>query len=247
VTGLSILMVALPAALAAASAAGQDARGSVEQIGAQGSRAVEQISTGARQISSPVREAPATSAAPPQLSSSSESRPPQQQLTSEARGSRGTAQLYTGGRTAQASEALSRPSEGRTGAVAPVSGKDRCDPQAQQDARLARECAAVIERRSAEFSRPEAPQLSPEQRLLVEQRARNAPVTRDAARRLADTGLDSESMEAQGVASLVLRDQAPAERPDERPSDAAAKGLSDATAAIVNAIVVGAGGSPPKP
>src|SRR3546814_9562514 len=58
-------------------------------------------------------------------------------------------QLYRGGPTALASEALSRPSDGRTGAVTPVTGEDRCDA-AKQDKDKARQeaCAKEIGRAS---------------------------------------------------------------------------------------------------
>src|SRR3546814_10365041 len=66
-----------------------------------------------------------------------------------------------------------RPSDGRTGAVTPVTGEDRCDA-AKQDKDKARQeaCAKVIETRAAEFTRPDPTILSPEQRLLVDQRLR---------------------------------------------------------------------------
>lgn len=242
-----IISFALPAALLAAQAQAQDERGSIDQIGAKDRDAVQQISSASRQIPASARTAPVTSAASPQISSSGDGIPQAPQLTREPRGTRGAAQLYTGGRTAQPSEPLSRPSEGRTAAVTRVEGQDRCDPGAQNAQRAARACAAVIENRAAEFTRPNPATLSPEQRLLAEQRSREGvATTRDATRRLARSGEDIASGEAQAVASVVLRTAPPSGRSE--PAADPTGGLSEATLTVINAIVAGANGqsSPPR-
>ena len=235
----------IPAALLAAQAQAQDERGSIDQIGVEDSGTIQQISVDSRQVLSPTRTAPATSAPPPQISFKSQSNAPTPQLTQEPRNARGAAQLYTGGRTAQPSEPLSRPSEGRNAAVTRVAGNDRCDPAAKANGRSTRSCAGVIENRAAEFARPDPAALSPEQRLLAEQRQRDGSgTTRDATRRLARSGADVESGEAQAVASVVLGTSPPS--PGAQDPAAPAQGLSEATLTIINAIVAGVQNAPPK-
>jgi hypothetical protein len=100
----------------------------------------------------------------------------------------------------------------------------------------------VIETRSAEFVRPDPTRLSPEQRLIVEQRLRESPI--ETTRRLAKEG-DADSFEALGVASIVLNQpQAP---PERRPEDPAEDPALDAAAEAVLAIIgQGASVTPPE-
>jgi hypothetical protein len=220
---LALSVIALPAAVPA-----QNGRGSIDQIHAR---------TGADRVSSaPADIAPkgqATGIAPsPQLTSGSESMAPAAQLTKEGRSVPQPMQLYRGGRTAQPSQPLSRPSDGRTATVDPVGGKDRCDPAS--DRALGKKCAGVIENRSAEFARKEPQPLSPEQRIIAEQQSRDqAQTVGSAAKRLAVTGEDADSIEAQGVASVVLRK--PPEEPRDKPRTEPL--AADQLQAIVNAIV----------
>jgi hypothetical protein len=227
----------LTAILALAGASAVQAQ-QVEQIGSrpEASRTVQQIPAAPAPPAEIRREAP--DASQPQLSSSGDSRRQAPQLTIEDRVVRGPAQLYKGGRTAQPSEALSKPSEGRTGQVAPVLGKDRCDRENDEHSRTA--CARVIETRSAEFARPDAAILSPEQRLLVEQNARDAR-NLGAVRRLATTGLATGSVEEQGVASYAIN-TAPTPM-EEAPNE---DSISAESAAIINAFVGAATGAPPQ-
>lgn len=226
-----LMLAAFAALLLPAQASAQREAGAVDQIGPPStSRGVEQIGVGTRELLAPppaAREA----TAPGQLSGEAGRVAPQPQLTTEARSTPSAPQLYRGGRTALPSDPLSRPSEGRTGAVERVAGRDRCDPAEGSEAQRAA-CLRVIETRSAEFDRPVPPTLSAEQRLLVEQRAREARMSdRGAARRLADEA-DADTAATQGIASFVLR---PAERRVEDPAEGA--GISEAeAAAIVNAI-----------
>jgi hypothetical protein len=241
---MEIIAVAALAAfiLATGQAGGAQRVSDVAQIDKGESRPIDQIAAPSNEIIAPSR-AEARSAAPAsQLSSGAESRRAAPQLTGESRTARSGPQLYDGGRTAQPSEPLSRPSEGRTGAIAKVDGEDRCDPQRSADRAL--DCTGVIETRSAEFKRPAPAQLSPEERLLVEQRLRERPAgARGAARRLAEQGEDAGSLESQGVASVVLRNAAPAQR-EPQPRDET-QGLSQEAAAVVNAILGPQGGSMP--
>ena len=176
-----------------------------------------------------------TTAPPPQLTAESESASPAHQLTSERRSPRATSQIYKGKKTAQSSEPLSRPADGRTGSVERVEGNDRCDPAAEQK-NPSRDCAHVIETRAAEFARPETTPLSPEQRIIVAQQLRERGATAGSAAKLLAIGsIDADDPDAQQVASIVLKP--PAEpvkekKPVDEPTDAEAT-----AAAIVNAIV----------
>lgn len=218
---------------AAGSAGAQDAPG-VEQIGAQeAGQPVEtpQVSSERRTIDLPLR-APRQSAPPTQLSRPDESAPATPQLTRTSESPRAAPQLYRGGRTAQPAAPLSTPREGRTGAVEIVQGEDRCDPGERR--RPAPDCARVIETRAAEFRPPAPAKLSPEQRLLGEQRTPAASTAEAAARRLATNVADPNSMEDQSIAAIVLRDRpaTPAAPVEEEPAEEA----SPAIQAIVGAI-----------
>lgn len=150
-------------------------------------------------------------------------------------------QLYQGGRTAAPAQALSSPSEGRTGAVAAVEGSDRCDP-ARRQPNETRRCAQVIETRSAEFSRAEAAPLSPEARLLVEQRNRSSG-GQEAARRLASNSADPDDVQDQAIASVVLT-QRPLSRPEDEEQDASSEPTeAQAFQALIERVV----GNPPPP
>jgi len=177
------------------------------------------------QVAAPDRDRLATSDINPATRADPTAPVPQ---LSDRRDRRDPTQLYRGGRTAQPSEPLSTPSQGRTSAVARVEGDDACDP-ARADQRDAGRCARVIETRSAEFTPPEPTPLSPEQRLLVENRLLNA----DATRRLANSG-SADTMADQAIASIALDAARPPDpvRPEEDPT----QGLDPAVAALVEAI-----------
>lgn len=141
-------------------------------------------------------------------------------------------QLYRGGRTAQPSAPLSSPAQGRTGAVEVVEGRDRCDPGAA-DAGAPTQCARVIEKRSAEFTKPAPTALSPEQKLLVEGRIRTDHLAPD--RRLA-TRSDVDDPDYQQVAAAALQG-APAsagEKPAQEESETEAQAMQNA---VVGGIV----------
>jgi hypothetical protein len=217
----ALLLLLAIASAATGAAAHQATRGGVDQIGATQPVGMQQISG---------RAAPA---APPQLSSASESNSPAQQLTNERGAGAPAQQLSRGPRSAQESQPLSQPRDGRTAAVERVAGSDRCDPRAKGPRLTA--CAAVIETRAAQFTRPDTTPLSPEQRIIAEQQQRErGGSVGGAARRLAANGEDVDSPEAQGVASIVLaRPPAPPQpvKPLDDPS------VSEPMRALVNAIV----------
>jgi hypothetical protein len=223
------LTIAALALGSAGAAAAQDplARGSVDQIGSP-------QPVGMQQVERTATSRNAAAAPEPQLSSVVESVTPSLQLTRERGSGAASPQLTRGPRTAQPSQALSTPAEGRTGSVERVAGSDRCDPAATDRARPAK-CAAVIETRAAEYTRREPAPLSPEQRIIVEQQARERSGSfSSAARRLAANGDDARSIEAQGVASLVLG-APPVEPKRERPAEDPA--ATEQLNAIVNAII----------
>ncbi|MDQ8757801.1 hypothetical protein RCO27_16360 [Sphingosinicella sp. LHD-64] len=226
-------------AILAAPAAAQESASGVEQIGAGAAQPIgtPQISTGRRGVDVQQRIERET-APPPQLSSSDESGSATPQLTREAESARPASQLYRGGRTAQPSTPLSSPAEGRTSAVARVEGRDRCDPRAPRES-VSPECRRVIETRAAEFAQPDPTRLSPEQRLLGEQRMMPASSAQAAAQRLATNVGNPNAIEDQSIASVVLSRAAP---PPGRPEEPEPTESSAAIEAIVNAVV-----NPPQP
>lgn len=222
-------------AMLVAPAVAQDTASGVEQIGTPAGPVVDtsQVSRASRAIDLPQRSERET-APPSQLSTQGESRPATRQLTRGAESAGSAPQLYRGGPTAQPSMPLSSPSEGRTAAVTRVQGEDRCDPRADRSAASA-DCRRVIETRAAEFAGPEPTRLSPEQRLLGEQRMMSVGTVQAAAQRLATNAANPNAIEDQSVASVVLRSAPPPApgRPDEEP----AEGDTAAIEAIVSAIV----------
>lgn len=236
---VSQLLVAGVTALVAATASAQDDRLSAPQIRVPPDVAADQVPASAPRNQIDVSNHSDVQSAPRavQLSAEEDSTGSTLQLTSQRQSARQPAQLYSGGKTAMSSQPLSRPIDGRAdaGSVTPIVGSDRCDAVADDSEDEA--CRRVIETRSAEFARPDPTALSPEQRLLADQgRRETSSSPRLAVRRLAETGVASDSEEAQGVASLVLRP------PTSREDVAAAqeRSISEAAAAaLVSAIVSG--------
>lgn len=201
--------------------------GGVEQVGRPQPVGMDQVARPAG--ATPAR---ASKLVAPQVSEKRDRDPPARQLTSE-RGAGAARQLSDGRRSAQPSQALSLPSDGRTAAVDRIAGSDRCDPASRDRARP--RCANVIETRAAEFARPDPTPLSPEQRIIMEQQQRERSATiGGAARRLANNGEDSRSIEAQGVASVVLAAPPTQPGPVKPGADPAA---SEQLNALVNAII----------
>jgi hypothetical protein len=192
--------------------------------------AVDQVSAGVPIVH--VATSPPTGEAPAQLSSKSQSRSSSPQLVGGAPTAAAGQQLAPVEPSAQAPAALSSRSEGRPKPTERIGGSDRCDPQDGSKAGESK-CTEIIEKRAAEFKGPQAPELSPEEKLLLEQDELERKSYEAAARRLAITGDDTESPESQGVAFVALRPTKPEEKekPEEqKPSDAAA-------AAVLNAIL----------
>jgi hypothetical protein len=201
-------------ALASATAAG---------AGAQDVTAVPQITGAEATDTSPAQVGQQVGELPPQLSAQGDGAPRQQQLTSAGQSDEGTSQVSTAPRNAQPPHPRSTPEEGRTAAVARVEGKDRCDPASPKDKKSA-ECKHVIETRSAEFAKPSPSELSPEQKLLIDQQllAREGDLS-SATRRLANSGDTDNDIAAMGVASVVLaRNQPETKNPEQDPQTDAA-------------------------
>ena len=206
--------------LISAAASAQDRSEAVEQISDSPATAMPQISADAAGL--------VTS----QLTSGSESEPAEPQLTREHRSPQAT-QLSARTKATQSPQPISKPADGRRAAVDIVEGEDRCDP-AREDRSRRRRCADVIENRAAEFSRPAPTELSPEQRLLLDQEMREGALdTRSATRRLATTGQPDNSLEALGVASIALQATSNQAKKDEK-EDAAKAAEAEA---IVNAVI----------
>ena len=138
-------------------------------------------------------------------------------------------QLATGSPTADAAPALSSREQSRPEPRTILVGEDRCDP-ATRDRLPSETCAKVVETRSAEFDRRPAP-LSPEQRLLLEQRTAVATDPQGTARRLA---AGEATPGDQAIASIAVRSPVPA--PDGKEEDKAPL-TKEQAAAIVGAIL----------
>ena len=239
--GRTIIIIAGGAFLMATAPVGQDERLAVHQIGAgpsvEAGAPIEQIPSRSPDIEGATSKAQAP-AMPGSAGTDDASGSSSSQLTGQEQRLRQPAQLYSGGKTARPLEPLSQPSDGRVGAgaVSRLAGSDRCDAA---DSEKLDTCRRVIETRAAEFVRPTPSLATPEQRLLSDQVAETRNGVRAAARRLAETGSDADSEDAQGIAALVLRPPAaPADEKAESPEPTAAE------AALVTAILNGGGTTP---
>jgi hypothetical protein len=129
-------------------------------------------------------------------------------------GSRGGAspvtQIAPRERSASGAPNLSQRSESPPGATVVLTGQDRCDPESRATRKLsateAARCRHTIERRAGEFHAPQPPMLSAEQRLLIDQQAREGrvPVYRETPERMARVANDPNSPANQEVAAVVL-------------------------------------------
>ena len=180
-----------------------------------------------------------TTEAPQQISSKSDNSTSETQLTS-AHASRPEAnQLSSAARTVQPPPPLSRPSDGRTAAVERLEGKDRCDAAIPAD-KQTDECKKVLETRADDYARPAPQELSPEQRLLLDQQLQGAgePLA-DATHRLATSGVSDSSTESMGIAAIVLKQGATQPADKDKQED-------PATQAAVQAIVDFVTQTPPQ-
>lgn len=172
-----------------------------------------------------------------QLSGPAEGRAAQAQLSASGTGAASTPQLAGEARTAEGPAALSSPAQGRNPRVERLEGDDRCDPRNATNltAAEAARCAQVIERRSAEFTRPEPREPSPEERLLRFHHG-DGTSARTAARALADGDVEG-SLAAQAIASAANRPTEAALAPRTAPAQPE---LTPEAQAVIDAIVKGA-------
>lgn len=148
----------------------------------------------------PAEPAQATSEAPAQISAAQDSGPEQVQLTAAATSLDEPSQVARRSRNPQPPEPLSIPAQGRTAAIDPVTGHDHCDP-AEGSEKGSLKCKSVIENRAAEFRKPPTTQLSPEQKLMIDQQLR---AEESASQRLAQSGKSQNNLDSMGIASVVL-------------------------------------------
>ncbi|WP_375402181.1 hypothetical protein [uncultured Sphingomonas sp.] len=184
----------------------------------------------------------------PQVGTPERGGPASAQLTAEPRSTRVGGQLSTGAASAREPTAISRPIDGRVGGagtVARVEGADRCAPDATGDRPDV--CDSVIETRSAQFARPERPTFSPEQRLLVDQRVREAPLLRGARdRRFDPRATDPDRADDQAIAAMAL-DRAGADAALAAADQAGrAPAVPEAAAALIEVILNNAGAQAPR-
>lgn len=207
--------------------------------------AIEQLGTATREVAGSARPAQRDASDPAQLTGGGDARTPTPQVSRAERAAPPPAQLNRGGPTAQAPEALSSPAQGRRGDQAAVGGRDRCDRETSDPA-LRAACARAIETRSAEFARPDPAVLSPEQRILVEQRLReDRNVQRSPVRRMAQgAATNPDDLNSQEVASLLLGRPSAGDDAQDREQPGGADAQAEAAAAIVQAIINGAQSGP---
>lgn len=186
----------------------------------------------------PVEQVPRSSQASSQVSDTSQLNQerrtvrPTTQLSAPA--DRGTpVQVYRGGRSAAPAEPLSKRSDSRPTATATIEGRDACDPEnSTKAAKQPANCAHVIETRSEEFRQVERT-LSPEERLLIEQRSRERG-NAITARRMATGSVNPDSPEDQAIAAIALDQASP---PPEAPKPEPKPEVPPQTEALINAIV----------
>jgi hypothetical protein len=175
---------------------------------------------------------PKTAQSPEQLSTGDDSRPAERQVTPSGTSNEQPSQVATRSRNPQPPQPLSTPEEGRTAAVDPVHGHDRCDAaDAKQSKTL--QCRKVIENRAAEYVRPSPTRLSPEQKLMVDQQLQ---AREEAVRRLANSGQVDGSIEGMGIASIVLDQSTKQKEPEKKPPDAPSDAAVQAILTILNQV-----------
>jgi hypothetical protein len=165
-----------------------------------------------------------------QLSTGDDSRPAERQVTPSGSSNEQPSQVATRTRNPQPPQPLSTPEEGRTAAIDPVHGHDRCDPADQKQSKTL-QCRKVIENRAAEYVRPSPTRLSPEQKLMVDQQLQAREV---AARRLANSGQVDGSIEGMGIASIVLDQSTKQNEPEKKPPEAQSDAAVQAIMTILN-------------
>lgn len=189
---------------------------------------IDQLSPATPHVESPAQPVDRTLAEPPLPVRRSA---PPAQLSSDADNG-APAQLSDPGSKDLRPAAVSSKADSKPGAVVHLKGHDRCDPQL--DERRLAECRRILELRADEFHAPAPPQLSPEERLLAQQRAAEFAAHTPAQRlRMATKGEpDADLTSNQVLASIYLDSNTPPAQPAETP----APGDASDAAAILKAI-----------
>jgi hypothetical protein len=151
----------------------------------------------------PAEPVQASGDAPAQISAAQDSGPEQAQLTSVGTSRDEPSQVAKRSRNPAPPDPLSTPEQGRTAAIDPVTGHDHCDP-ANGSEKGTLKCKRVIENRAAEYRRPAPTELSPEQKLMIDQQLR---AEESASQRLAQSGNPANNLDSMGIASVVLNQQ----------------------------------------
>jgi hypothetical protein len=168
------------------------------------------------------------------------------QLSAQGQSPRQTQISNPGGAPDESAAAVSSTAQSRPQGVARLGGRDRCDPQL---AAVERErCQRILELRAQEFNAPAPPELSPEQKLLAEQRtddegsAGRSTVTRLrlASRDDPDANLQSN----QELAALYLGKQAPPAQP-QSPAEPTPEGDASLAQILETLQVATSGGQSP--
>ena len=155
-----------------------------------------------------------------------------------AEGASPTSQLTDRSASRQAASAVSSTGDSRPQGVVRIGGVDRCDPQL--DAARRAECLRILELRAEEFNAPRAPQLSAEQRILAEERARDEMFAKQSAEtRLRFATMpdpDADLSSNQELASIFLDKPAPATAAPAEAEPTADPAATDLGTALLNAL-----------
>ena len=97
---------------------------------------------------------------------------------------------------------ISSPADGKPQPVTRLTGHDACDPQSEAARRDPR-CQEILELRSSEFNATEAPRLSAEQKLLIQQERRNWSIANNPEK-ASELFVDPGDIRTQELAATVM-------------------------------------------
>lgn len=132
---------------------------------------------------------------------------------------------------------ISRPEESKPQPVTRLTGQDACDPQSDAARRDAR-CREILELRSSEFNATEAPRLSAEQKLLIQQERRNWTIANNpekASELFADPG-DISTQEL--AATVMNRDTAGQAPPKPETVSPAPADFAETLQAVIGQLIL---------
>jgi hypothetical protein len=163
------------------------------------------------------------------------------QLTVEKSG-KAVDQLGPRDRGTQSAENLSAREQGFDTKVVKLEGTDKCSLELLSS-RDREYCQRVIENRSAEYTGPKEPALSPEQELLAKRNPKLIDGGTDGAiKRLVNNRDSADDADTQAIASTVFTNQSDAAQ--TAPELPAENDLSAETQALIDAIVKNVAGNP---